>query len=177
MKEERSEFALRKCFEGSLESSARLLKREISIDSAEQHLDKTRKNLAAMGDMREKKHYDWVVIAGYYSMYHAVMASLYLIGIEARSHECALLAFDSFYIKKGKVPAQYLKFVQRAKKLNEQFSETLEQARTIRIAASYSLSEIRSPEAEKVATNAKVFYEEILRVFYEAKGSGYANIK
>ncbi|MFH1200034.1 MAG: HEPN domain-containing protein [Candidatus Micrarchaeota archaeon] len=177
MKEERSEFVLRKCFEGSLESPARLLKREPSTGTAGQHLDKAHKNLAAMSDLREKKHYDWVAIAGYYSMYHSVMASLYLIGLEARTHECALLAFDSFYLKKGRVPKEYLKFVQRARKLNDQFSETLEHARTTRIAASYSLSEIRSPEAEKVATNAKAFYEEILRLLYEAKGSAYTRVK
>ncbi|MFH1107288.1 MAG: HEPN domain-containing protein [Candidatus Micrarchaeota archaeon] len=177
MKEERSEFILRKCFEGSPEFPARLLKREPSIETAQQHLEKAHKNLAAMSDLREKKHYDWVVIAGYYSMYHSVMASLYLIGLEARSHECALLAFDSFYIKKGRVPKEHLKFVQRAKKLNDQLSETLEQARTTRIAASYSLSEIRSPEAEKIATKSKAFYEEILRLLYEAKGTAYTNVK
>ena len=109
-------------------------------------------------------------MCGYYSMYHATMASLWLIGLDARSHECALLAFRTFYIKKGRVAPEYYEYLEKAKKMSEKYGETLEKVRFMRITASYGLGEAKSSDAESVAANARAFVAEIRKLVYREKG-------
>lgn len=94
-------------------------------------------------------------------------ASLWLLGLDARSHECALLAFRTFYIKKGRVGEEYYGYLEKAKKLSEKYGETLEKVRFMRINASYGLGEAKSSEADSVASNTRDFVNEIKRLVYE----------
>jgi len=163
---------LEKCFEGTPESPPRLIDRGIDLDSAKGHLEKSESNLAAAQKMAESRFFDWQIVCSYYSMYHATMAALFLIGLEARSHECAIAAFEAFYIDK-KVPKEYVSYLKNAKQLGKSYSNTLAKAKTERQKASYGLGEIRSSEAAIVMANAREFLAEIKKLVYEASGSGY----
>ncbi len=162
-----------KCFKGSKETPPRLIKKEPNIGKAEEHMHKAETNIMAMEKMFENKFFDWTIVTAYYSMYHAVLAALWIIGIDARSHECAVLAFERFYTKQGKVDKQYLEFVDRAKELSKKYSDSLEKVRTLRIKASYGVGEIKSGEAESARANAKNLLIELRKIIHEAKGFEY----
>lgn len=161
---------LERCFEGSVNIPKRLLKVPESTEKAEHHLEKARTNIAAGNLMNENKFFDWTITCSYYAMYHSTMAGLWLIGLEARSHECALTAFEAFYIKEKKVEKEYLEYVKKAKKLSRKYSDSLDYARTERIKASYGLGEITSQEASKVLNNARDFVAAIDNLIIEKKG-------
>lgn len=167
---------LERCFEGSRESPPRLIRKEPSPAVAEEHLEKAESNLLAMEIMYQNKFFDWTIVASYYSMYHAALAALWLIGIDARSHECAVLAFEKFYAKKGHVDGKYLEYLQRAKELGEKYAETLEKVRTLRVQASYGIGEIKSAEATFARDQARDFVAAIRKLIYEGKGIGYHEV-
>ena len=106
---------LDRCFEGSGEIPKRLIKVQESVNKAEEHLEKANKNLLAATKMNEFKFFDWTITCSYYAMYHATMASLWLIGLDARSHECAIVAFETFYVQERKVFPDYTEYVKKAK--------------------------------------------------------------
>ncbi|MDO8553757.1 MAG: HEPN domain-containing protein [Candidatus Micrarchaeota archaeon] len=163
---------LKRCFEGEGNLPPRLIRKKPDMDTVEAHLHKAETNSAVMDVMFQNKFFDWTIVAAYYSMYHATLSALWLIGIDARSHECAVLAFERFYAKKGKVESKYLEYLQRAKELSEKYSETLEQVRTLRVKASYGLGEIHSTDAAFSRTQAREFISEIRNIVNEAKGLG-----
>ena len=140
---------------------------------AEEHLEKAERNLLAMEAMFQNKHFDWTIVTSYYAMYHAALSALWLIGLDARSHECAVMAFEAFYAKKGKVDGKYVEYIQRAKGLSEKYAETLETIRTLRVKASYGIGEIKSAEAELARSAARDFVAAIRGLLAEAKGFGY----
>lgn len=161
---------LMRCFEGEGNLPPRLLRKKPDMDTVDAHLHKAETNSAVMDVMFQNKFFDWTIVAAYYSMYHATLAALWIIGIDARSHECAVLAFERFYAKKGKVEGRYLDYLQRAKALSEKYSETLEQVRTMRVKASYGIGEIHSADASFSRTQAKEFLSKIRNLANEAKG-------
>ena len=93
---------LESCLNGTKEIPPRLIKRDIDIGRAEEHLAKAERNGMAMDVMYEKGFFDWSVVCAYYSMYLAALASLWILGLDARSHECTIIAFEAFYVKKMK---------------------------------------------------------------------------
>lgn len=167
---------IERCFEGTLDTPPRLIKQGVDVDAAKGHLEKAEHNLHAAQKMAENKFFDWQIVCAYYSMYHATMAALFLIGLDARSHECAIAAFEAFYISK-KVPKEYAEYLKNAKQLSKVYSNTLANAKTERIKASYGLGEIRSDEAGKVMSNARAFVAEIKALVYAASGSEYMKMK
>jgi len=166
----RLEKNLAKCFEGTREQPRRLLKTEPNLSNAESHLAKAETNLRAMDLMYDSKLFDWTIVTAYYAMYHGVMSVLWLIGLEARTHECAISAFEAFYVKKGHVSKEYLEYVKRAKTLESKYADSLERARTERVKASYGLGEIHSFEARRIAVDAKEFINAMQKIVYQAKG-------
>ncbi len=163
---------LDKCFQGFGGFPPRLIKKKPDIITAEDHLEKAGRNLFAAKLMDENKFFDWAITCSYYAMYHATMASLWLIGLEARSHECAISAFEMFYVKEQKVGKEYLDYVKKAKTLNRKYADSLEYAKTERIKASYGLGGITSQEASKVLSDAREFVDAIGKLVLEAKGLG-----
>jgi uncharacterized protein (UPF0332 family) len=161
---------LNKCFQGFGGFPPRLIKKKPDISIAEDHLEKAERNLAAVKLMNDNKFFDWAITCGYYAMYHATMASLWLIGLEARSHECAISAFEMFYVKEQKVSKEYLDYVKKAKTLNNKYADSLEYAKTERIKASYGLGEITSQEASKVLSDSREFVAAIGQLALGAKG-------
>jgi hypothetical protein len=75
---------LDKCFQGTKGIPPRLIQKKPDIDKAESHLDKEELNVAAMETMFQTKFFDWSIVTAYYSMYHATLAALWLIGIDAQ---------------------------------------------------------------------------------------------
>jgi|SRR3989339_1094303 len=167
---------LDRCFEGTPDMSPKLIEQGVDVEGAKNHLDKAEHNLYAAQKMEENKLFDWQIVCAYYSMYHATMAALFLIGLEARSHECAIAAFEAFYISK-KVSKEYASYLKSAKQLSKNYSNTLANAKTERIKASYGLGEIRSDEANKVMSNARAFVGEIKALVYAASGNEYIKMK
>ena len=159
-----------KCFEGTLNVPKRLLRVPASVEKATEHLEKANRNLFAAKLMNDNKFFDWAITSGYYAMYHATMASLWLIGLEARSHECAISAFEMFYVKEEKVGKEYLEYMKKAKTLNRKYADSLEYAKSERIKASYGLGEITSQEASKVLTDSREFVATIDQLVLVAKG-------
>ncbi len=131
---------------------------------AREHLDKAHQNLRAMQLMSREEHFDWTVVCGYYAMYHAVLAALYHIGLAAASHGCALAAFRKFYVERGRVPAGYVKFLQRAQQLKKRYAESLEEARRTRITVQYEIEELTNDDAEWILEEAKAFVLQIEEV-------------
>ncbi|MBI5227163.1 HEPN domain-containing protein [Candidatus Micrarchaeota archaeon] len=163
---------LDKCFQGFGSIPPRLIKKKPDISVAEDHLEKANRNLFAAKLMNDNKFFDWAITCGYYAMYHATMASLWLIGLEARSHECAISAFEIFYVKEQKVGKEYLDYLKKAKTLNRKYAGSLEYAKTQRIKASYGLGEITSQESSKVLSDAREFVATVGQLALEAKGLG-----
>ncbi len=167
---------LDRCFQGAKNVPKRLRKVPESIAKAEEHLQKADTNIRAANLMNENKLFDWSITCSYYAMYHATMASLWLIGIEARFHECAIEAFEAFYIQSQKVDSRYLEYVKKAKTLSKKYIDYLEHAKSERIEASYGLGEITSQKASIMLSKAREFVSEITRVVFDAKGIGYHTI-
>ncbi len=134
---------------------------EQSTRLAREHLDKAHKNLSAMQLMYEHDHFDWTVVCGYYAMYHAVLAALYHIGLAARSHGCAVAAFRRFYIDRGHVPQEYVKFLKRAQQLKKRYAESLEEARRNRVTVQYEIEELSNEDAAWILEEAKGFVLQI----------------
>lgn len=76
------EEVLQKCFNPK-EGKPNLRNIPVDVERARQHIDKSHKNLRAMKLMFDNDLFDWTIICGYYAMYHAVLASLFKIGIRA----------------------------------------------------------------------------------------------
>ena len=168
---------LQRCFEGVKNVPKRLKEVPENLPNAEQHIQRAESNIRAASIMAENKFFDWCITCSYYAMYHATMASLWLIGLEARSHECAIEAFESFYVKKEATEKKHLIYVKRAKTLSDKYINSLESAKAERIKASYGLGEINSQEASRTLSEAREFVDEITRIIYEAKGIEYKTIK
>lgn len=168
---------LEKCFSGTREIPPRLIQYEQDIDTAEKHLNKAERNRMAMDLMFEKGFFDWTIVCAYCAMYHATLASLWILGLEARSHECAIIAFEAFFVKKKKVSEKHLEQLKKAKQLSERYVESLKEIKKMRIDASYGLGEIKSSDASLARSNAKEFVTAITALVSETKGFGYIKMK
>ncbi len=161
---ENLERILQGCFHPR-EGRPNLQKVPVNDKRAQQHIDKARNNLRAMKLMFDNDLFDWTIICGYYAMYHAVLASLYKIGIRATAHYCALAAFKEFYVKRGKVKPEYVTYIKRAKQLEHKYSESLDKAQENRVVEQYGIEIITNDDAEWIIEDAKDFVlkiEEIL---------------
>jgi uncharacterized protein (UPF0332 family) len=158
------EKTLRECFHPK-KGKPNLRKISPDMEIAKQHIDKAHINLRAMKLMFDNDLFDWVIICGYYAMYHAVLASLFKIGISATAHYCAIAAFKEFYVERGKVKPEYIDYIKRAKHLEKKYAETLEKAQENRVIEQYGVEVLRNDEAEWIIEDAKDFVikiEEIL---------------
>ena len=137
----------------------------VNIEHIQQHMDKAQSNLRAMKLMFDNDQFDWTVICGYYAMYHAVLASLLKIGIRATAHYCAIAAFKEFYVMRGRVKPEFVDYIKRAKKLEQEYANTLDRAQENRIIEQYGVQIVTNDDAEWIIEDAKDFVlkiEEIL---------------
>jgi uncharacterized protein (UPF0332 family) len=154
---------LQGCFHPK-EGRPNLRKVPVNAERARQHIDKANGNLRAMKMMFDGDLFDWTIICGYYAMYHAVLAALYKIGIRATAHYCALAAFKEFYVKRGKVKPEFLTYINRAKQLEQKYSESLDKAQEDRVVEQYGVEIITNDDAEWIIEDAKDFVLKIEEV-------------
>ena len=138
-----------------------LRKIPVNIERAGQHIDKAHSNLRAMKTMFHDDLFDWTIICGYYAMYHAVLASLFKIGIRATTHYCAIAAFKKFYVEQGKVKPEYIEYIKKAKHLEQRYVEVLEKAQENRVIEQYGVEILTNDDAEWIIEGAKDF---VLRI-------------
>ncbi|MBF0478105.1 MAG: HEPN domain-containing protein [Candidatus Omnitrophica bacterium] len=146
------------------EGRPNLHKVPVNIEYVQQHMDKAHSNLRAMKLMFDNDHFDWTVICGYYAMYHAVLASLFKIGIRATAHYCAIAAFKEFYVKRGKVNQEYVEYIKRAKQLEQEYADALDKAQENRIIEQYGVEIVTNDDAEWIIEDAKDFVLKIEEV-------------
>jgi uncharacterized protein (UPF0332 family) len=132
-----------------------------SKGKAEGHLSKAMDSLRAMRLMYENDIFDWTIVCGYYAFYHALLATLSSIGIEATNHFCAITAFKSFFVERGKMPEEYLVYLNRAKELEVSYSESLEKAKETRVVVQYEITQLRNDDAEWIIDEAADFVEKM----------------
>lgn len=144
-----------------------LSKVPINAERAREHIDKARRNLRAMKIMFDNDFFDWTIICGYYAMYHAVLASLFKIGIRATAHYCAIAAFKKFYVERGKVAPECITYIKKAKQLEQKYAETLEKAQEERVIEQYGVEILTNDDAEWIIEDAKDFVLKIEEVLAE----------
>ena len=152
---------LSRCFAQGKNYRPELHKITPQNDTANSHLDKAHSNLKAMNLMYENDFFDWTVICGYYAIYHAVLAALFHIGLNASSHLCALSAFQKFFIERGKVPKECYRYLERAESLEKRYADTLMEARENRVKVQYGTEILVNDDAEWLIEEAEDF---VLRV-------------
>jgi uncharacterized protein (UPF0332 family) len=157
------ERVLHECFHPK-KGKPNLRKVTVNIDRARQHIDKAHRNLRAMKTMFDNDLFDWAVICGYYAMYHAVLASLFKIGIRATAHYCAMAAFKKFYVERGKVAPEYINYIKKAKQLEQKYAETLEKAQEERVVEQYGVEIFTNDDAEWIIEDAQDFVLQIEEV-------------
>ena len=160
------EKTLRECFHPK-EGKPNLRKISVNVERVKQHIDKAHSNLRAMKAMFDNDLFDWTIICGYYAMYHAVLASLFRVGIGARAHYCAIAAFKKFYVERGKVKPEYINYIKKAKQLEQKYAETLEQAQEHRVIEQYGVEILTNDEAEWIIEDAEDFVLKIEEVIAE----------
>ena len=149
------------------EGRPNLHKVPVNIERARQHIDKARRNLRAMKIMFDNDLFDWAIICGYYAMYHAVLAALFNIGIRATAHYCAIAAFKEFYVRRGKINAEYITYIKRAKQLEQKYANTLEKAQEDRVVDQNGIEVLTNDDAEWILEDAKDFVLKIEEVLAE----------
>lgn len=92
---------------------------------AEAHVKKALHNLDAMRDFSDK-YPDWSISAGFYAMYHSLLAVLYKMGYESRNQECTITAIEHF-IKEGvlTIDLKYVEMIRSAKAMTPEDAKTL----------------------------------------------------
>ena len=158
---ERLNRILTNCFKTKRGNQPELRKGLPDTSIAKVHLEKAHSNLKSMRLMFNNEFFDWTVICGYYAMYHAVLASLYHIGIRAYSHICAISAFQKFYVERGIAEKEYVKYLQRAKQLEKHYSDSLREARENRVKVQYGTEILMNEDAEWIVEDAEDF---VLRI-------------
>ncbi len=146
------------------EGRPNLHKVPVNLEHVQQHIDKANSNLRAMKLMFDNDHFDWTVISGYYAMYHAVLASLFKIGIRATAHYCAIAAFKEFYVKRGNVKPEFLGYIHRAEQLEKKYAESLDKAQENRVIEQYGVEIVTNDDAEWIIEDAKDFVLKIEEV-------------
>ena len=158
--------ALHDCFHPK-KGKSNLIKIDINIEIGKQHIEKAHNNLRAMSIMFDNNFFDWTIICGYYAMYHALLASLFNIGIKATTHYCAITAFKKFYIDRGKVKSEYINYIKNAKQLEKKYSEVLDKAQENRIIEQYGVNILSNDDAEQIVEDSEDFILKIEEILAE----------
>ncbi len=143
-----------------------------NVYKAEGHLKKADHNLEAMEDFNKLGKYgDWVISAGYYAMYHSVMAILFMLGFEGQTHECALAALEYFCVQ-GKIQLGdiHLESLKKARKLEAAFVESVQTAKRERVNTQYGIeTTFKTSEVDTVRNQAKAFVTRAKELVKELK--------
>jgi uncharacterized protein (UPF0332 family) len=106
--------------------------------------------------------FDWVVITGYYAMYHAALACIASIGFKSDNHTATILALERFFVRRGKLEKKFLEKIKRAKRLEEEYIRKIKAAKRRREVAQYDVTtSVEQMMAEVVLKDADEFIERI----------------
>ncbi len=83
------------------------------------HMKKADHNLIVMTDLGKLEHYDWVVIAAYYAMYHSVLSLLAKLGIKSRDHTSTVAVLEYLFSKE--IKSEWIKKFNKLKDMKEKF--------------------------------------------------------
>ncbi|MBU1205111.1 MAG: HEPN domain-containing protein [Nanoarchaeota archaeon] len=153
-------------------------------DLALKYLEKARNNLIAMqldfkissNDKIQKvleishfTEYDWVLIKGYYAMYHAALACLAKLGFKSENHNATTLALELYFVHSGKLEEKYVNILEKAR-LEKDYVEKLREAKQERIIAQYNVSvDVEQRAAKWILETAKEFVDRLEKLFNEIK--------
>ena len=107
--------------------------------------------------------FDWVIVAGYYAMFHIATALLGSIGIRARTHESLISALEyQFVNKQTLLETELIKNISEAKNLEEQYINKMWTAKSKRTLAHYKAEkEISQKDALKILDYAINFVDKL----------------
>jgi uncharacterized protein (UPF0332 family) len=148
---------LEECFRSRRGKRPEIRRIPLNKRVAARHLDKAHNNLNAMRFMFNNEFYDWTVICGYYAMYHAILASLNNIGLRAFTHQCAISAFQKFFIFKGIFKKEYMTYLNKARHLEKKYSDSLTKAREKRVTVQYGVQIITNEDVDWILEEAEDF--------------------
>lgn len=112
---------------------------------------------------------DWVVVAGYYGMYHSALAMLALRGWKSDDHNATIAALKYIYVyREGKLTLAEVQKIEKAKSLLDQINK-LAKGKMMRKGASYGIkfSEI---DANDILRDARPFVERMRLLLQEVLG-------
>ena len=113
--------------------------------------------------------YDWVIVAGYYAMFHIATALLGSIGIRARSHESLISALEyQFVNKQNLLETEFIKNISEPKTLEEQYVNKMWAAKSKRTLAHYKAEkEISEKDALKIIDYATKFVDRLHEIILQ----------
>lgn len=129
-------------------------------------------------DIRNKKSlsipddyeaFDWVIVAGYYAMFHMATALLGVAGIRTRSHESLINALEyQFVHKKNLLETDFIKDISEAKNLEEQYINKMWAAKSKRTIAHYKAEkEISKKDASKILNYSTKFVDRLHEIILQ----------
>lgn len=107
---------------------------------------------------------DWIVVAGYYSMYLAATALLAKIGYKTKQHTAAIEGLEYFFVKKKLIEQHYIEMLKSASLSHEEV-HNLSQARKDRELAQYGVTEETTLQLiERTTKNAHEFVDKVVSI-------------
>lgn len=97
--------------------------------------------------------FDWVVVIGYYSMYHSALAALASIGYKSSNHTATVIALEVHFVKKNLLEREFLEKLKQARELEEEYIQKLRRAKRRREIAQYGVTKKIGKEMAKRLVN------------------------
>ncbi len=123
-----------------------------------------------------RRYYDWVIISGYYAMFHAALAALSAITLKISgavseegpvggSHQAVIDAFEYYfhYIpKKPKIEEEHLRILKTATEIEADYVDYIRDAKSARTTAQYEVTaDIQERDTKFIVENAPKFIDRI----------------
>jgi len=112
---------------------------------------------------------DWVVVSGYFGMYHSAKALLALKGWDSKDHDATIRMLAYLYVfQEGKLTLAEVRKLEKARTLHEEVGK-LAEAKRARKTASYGV-DFSGIDTEFILENARPFVERMRLVMKEVLG-------
>ncbi len=146
----------------------------VDITLAHGHFFMAYHNLKVMGALNACEHNpphewekcpDWVIVSGYYAMYHSALALLALKGWKSRDHDATISMLGNLYLfKDGALSIADINKISEAKKFRDSL-EKLKEAKLIRRDASYGVDLAKLDDGvDFIVSNAKPFVDSMYKI-------------
>jgi len=109
-----------------LESEKRMKRVVPNIKLSKDHIDKAKHNLKAADFNIQGGFSDWAVSQLYYSMYHSLLAILFMKGYESKNHECTINTIE-YLIEKGEISLELrdIAFIRTTEQMTQKDAKSL----------------------------------------------------